>query len=413
MSRRGSKARALAILLMATIAVVALPYVGALWRYGGKLPPGYGEFPPVSPPAPVPGFDLGYFLAFAAVAAAIAAVILVPSLFGFEAVPAPLARPRGPFPFWFWWGGALTVLFWGLMWFGSPPLARFTFVPLWFSFTFFLDGWVYARLGRSIVSRRHNELLILAVVSIVGWYMFEYLNFFVLEDWIYPYTAQLLTPFGVVVWVSLSFATVWPAVFEWYMLLASFPALLVRWSRGPAWLITRPTAAVIGGIGIALSVAVSFQPYLLFWAIWAAPALLLLAGLKLAGFWTPFDPGGRGDWSRILMMALGTFLNGLVWEFWNYGSDQFHRVAGQVVHTNPNFWVYRIPYVDVVHVFSEMPLLGYFGYFGFGVICWLFWLALAHVAGLDPDFATGDVHEGLGFEPQRQEGTGLEVPMPS
>ena len=31
---------------------------------------------------------------------------------------------------------------------------------------------------------------------------------------------------------------------------------------------------------------------------------------------------------------------------------------------------YNIPYVDVIHIFSEMPLLGYFGYIPFGVLVW-------------------------------------------
>jgi hypothetical protein len=38
--------------------------------------------------------------------------------------------------------------------------------------------------------------------------------------------------------------------------------------------------------------------------------------------------------------------------------------------TNPNYWRYDIPYVNVIHIFSEMPLLGYFGYIPFGVLVW-------------------------------------------
>jgi hypothetical protein len=38
--------------------------------------------------------------------------------------------------------------------------------------------------------------------------------------------------------------------------------------------------------------------------------------------------------------------------------------------TNPNYWQYNIPYVNVIHIFSEMPLLGYFGYIPFGVLVW-------------------------------------------
>jgi hypothetical protein len=41
--------------------------------------------------------------------------------------------------------------------------------------------------------------------------------------------------------------------------------------------------------------------------------------------------------------------------------------------------------VNVIHLFSEMPLLGYFGYLPFGMLCWVWWLVCVHLFDLKPD----------------------------
>ena len=57
-----------------------------------------------------------------------------------------------------------------------------------------------------------------------------------------------------------------------------------------------------------------------------------------------------GDWRPIVSLSLGCLVCGLFWEMWNY-------------YSYPK-WVYRVPFVGVLHVF-EMPLLGYGGYVPF------------------------------------------------
>lgn len=78
---------------------------------------------------------------------------------------------------------------------------------------------------------------------------------------------------------------------------------------------------------------------------------------------------------------MASLINGLFWEFWNHGSNYFVQ---QPV-TNPNFWVYNIPYVDVIHLFSEMPLLGYFGYIPFGVLVWQVFIWSGKLFGFNTD----------------------------
>ncbi|WP_437665287.1 hypothetical protein [Sorangium sp. So ce1182] len=41
----------------------------------------------------------------------------------------------------------------------------------------------------------------------------------------------------------------------------------------------------------------------------------------------------------------------------------------------------------------EMPLLGYFGYLPFGILCWVWWIHHAHLCGVDPAI---DVVAGAG-----------------
>jgi hypothetical protein len=60
--------------------------------------------------------------------------------------------------------------------------------------------------------------------------------------------------------------------------------------------------------------------------------------------------------------------------------------------TNPNYWVYDIPYVNVIHIFSEMPLLGYMGYMPFGVLALVMWIWAGNVFGFDTKIVDTDQH---------------------
>ena len=366
-----------------------LPLAGGWLKWDG-LPPMYGEFPAQAVLPPPPAFNFWYYVAGVATVAVMVAFLLFPRLFGFK---APAETPRvqwGPLPGWFWPAVVVMVASWLLMWFAPPLAARFTFVPLWWGLIYALDGLVYALAGgRSLVSVRKHEMLILALVSVVGWFLYEYWNYFVLSNWYYPY-AHLLTPFGNIVWFSLSYTTVWPVCFEMFMLLMALPAFRLRWADGPKVAVPTAVVAAFLVVGLALQFLIGVFPYELFWGLWIGSLLIFGCALVLAGCWTPFTPAAQGDWSRFVLMALGTFFVGFVWEFWNYGSQAWRDAP-----VNPNYWIYDVPYFNVHHLpFSEMPALGYFGYLAFGMIVWVYWLMIAHLLDLDPDFAHDDVLGG-------------------
>lgn len=352
-----------------------------------------------------PGFSLPYFVGAALAALVIVAFLVAPRLFGFRKIARPFAwaPKRGRLPFWFWIGLVVNLASWAMMWFSQAPVVKYLFTPLWWGFIAVIDGIVYKRTGgASIFSRLPRQLLALIVMSVVGWFLFEWLNYFVLENWVYPNSPSIFTQREALFWFTLTYTCVWPAIFEWYTLLRTFPTLEARWAHGPRLSTSTPMLLFAMLAGAAMGVLVGLLPYLLFFTVWLGCLFILPAAMGLLGLWTPFKPIERGNWSPLTLIALSSLANGVFWEFWNHGSNVF--LPGR----NPNFWRYDIPYVDVIHLFSEMPLLGYCGYLPFGVQCWVWWLVAAHVVNLNPDFDP----EGVGL-PGAQYHKGLTLDSPS
>jgi hypothetical protein len=319
------------------------------------------------------------------VALLILALYLFPALFKFKKYvgePEP-ARKTVSFPSWFIPSIIILGLSWFFMW-GRfqivQPIDHFTFVPLWWSFIFLLDSIVYKRTGGiSLIASRSNTMKIMAVTSAFSWFVFEYLNFFVLENWYYP-NNHVFTNFGNIAWQLMSYTTVLPVIFEFYWLLRTFPRLRDRYRSGPVIGFSRPVMYVFMVLGLALMLLMGRFPFPLFWVLWVSLIPALVPAMSLKGMWTPFTPIARkGDWSPVLLIALATVTTGFFWEFWNFGSEWFHND----LPTNPNYWKYSVPYVDKFHIFSEMPILGYFGYMFFGNVCWVLWVTMGYLVGFN------------------------------
>ncbi|NGM81372.1 small-conductance mechanosensitive channel [Paenibacillus sp. 7124] len=375
------------ILIVTFSLIFILPYIGSVVRWNG-LPPGYGDFPAQLAEAD-PGFNAVYFTLASLVALFIALFLIFPRLFGFKKNPGgqdpSLPDKKTPFPVWFWWSLPVLGISWYFMWARVHFFIAFeyyTFVPLWWAFILILDGIVYKRNnGNSIVSRKPKVMQLLAVVSCFSWFAFEFLNFFVVENWYYP-NNEVFTNFGNVFWFSLSYTTVLPAIFEWYLLLKTFKGFRDRYRFGPKFSVSTKFLLLYFILGLGLAFGMGYYPYVLFWVLWVALVPLLSAAMALTGYWTPFTPIKNGDWSSVILIALATLFNGFFWEFWNFGSEWFH----DSLPTNPNYWKYSVPYLDKIHIFSEMPILGYFGYLFFGVNCWIIWLIAAYIFNFDADF---------------------------
>lgn len=366
--------------------IFILPLLGSRFRWNG-FPPGYGEFPAQQVEGD-PGFSMVYFVFAVIVALLITLVLVFPGLFGFKKQASKEGtdpKIKTSFPIWFWWALPVLGLSWFLMWARIKlfiSIEHYTFVPLWWSFILILDGIVYKRNnGGSIISKKPHVMQLLAVVSCFSWFAFEYLNFFVVENWYYP-NNDIFSNFGNVFWFSLSYTTVLPAIFEWYMLLGTISLFRNRYRYGPKLSVSRTFLIIYYVLGLILAFGMGYYPYLLFWVLWVALVPLLSAAMALTGYWTPFTPIKDGDWSKVVLIGLATLFNGFFWEFWNFGSEWFH----ESMPTNPNYWKYSVPFLDKIHLFSEMPVLGYFGYLFFGVNCWIIWLIAAYVFNFDADF---------------------------
>jgi len=383
-------------LFFSLVLIIILPRIGSFIRWGG-LPPGYGEFPTrLQQEVPEPGFSWIYFTLIAAVVVLTLVFILFPRLFGFKGADNDESSPesqqndinkKSNFAPWFWPAAVIMLISWVLMW-GKfeflRPVEHYVFITLWWGFIIMLDGWVYKRNGGvSIISSKLQTMIVLTVVSAASWFIFEYLNYFVLENWYYPAPeSKIFTLFGNIVWYTLSYTVVFTAIFEWYSLLNTFKFLTKRYSNGPRITFPKPLLVVAFLLGILITFGMGLFPFLLFWGLWIGPLLLLSGAIMLTGYWTPYTPIKKGNWNPVILIALAALFTGFFWEFWNYGSIWFHPN----IHANPNFWKYSIPYVNKIHIFSELPLLGFFGYLFFGIACWVFWLIIAHLFNFSPYF---------------------------
>lgn len=369
-------------LIFPVLLALILPLIASWFAYPEThLPPDFGVFPPQYV-ADAPGFNLTVFCVIALAELAVLTLYFAPVLFGFKKVPPAPRVNTVALPIWFWIGLVVTLFFWWLMWsrvtiFGD--LVYYAFTPMWWGFIFALDGLVYRYSnGQSLFASKPKTFLITAIVSLVGWYLFEYFNYFALGNWYYPNsTMPELSHQTMVLIFLLAYTTVWPAIFQWYTLLNTCPRLVSRFANGPKLSLNGNLLIVAGLVLLTLMV---FWPYPLFWVLWIGPLLVFSGILIRANIWTPFTAMAEGNWSPALLMAVSAMLNGFFWEFWNYGSA--HPV--QPV-TNPNYWVYDIPYTNVIHIFSEMPLLGYMGYMPFGILAWVIFIWAGKVFGFNSD----------------------------
>ena len=370
-------------LLWPVLLTLLIPLIVAWFIYPSHLPPKFGVFPPQFV-ANAPGFSLPYFLVMLAGVIYIGGLILMPKYFGFKGAPVePRPTSTKSLPWWFWVGGAVMGFFWWLMWTRVTPfgdLVHWAFTPLWWGFIFFLDGIVYQRNnGASLFSKKPLTLLIAAGVSILGWLYFEYYDYFVLGNWYYP-NADKVGWSSTVITIEflITYSTVTPVLFQWFNLLHTFPKMKARYQNGPKMALNGNHMIFIGSVLIA---AMVYWPYELFWAVWIGPYAVMTGILMRLNIWNPFTDIAKGNWTAGVLIGVSSLLNGLFWEMWNYGSN----VNAALPVTNPNYWIYDIPYVNVIHIFSEMPLLGYFGYIPFGVLVWQVFIWSGKFAGFDSD----------------------------
>lgn len=334
--------------------LVALPLFGA---WAGGLPVSrFLEFPPLTRHVQHPGFSLPLFLGLLIVtcAAVLPFVLRCILVSGRPSGPRPDAQR---FPAWGWAGVVFLAASWILAWTRFPWFAafqRFTFTPLWFGYVIVVNALSKRRTGHCMLTDRPWYTFRLFVVSAAFWWFFEYLNRFV-QNWYYVEIGQL-TPLEYLVFATLPFSTVLPAVLGTYEFLDSFPRLTSGLTGFLPLRLSRPRlAGILTLIAFCLGLAcLSLLPEYLFPMLWVSP-LFIIIGLRAAtGRQTILSRLSNGDWRELCLLALSALVCGFFWEMWN-----FQSLAR---------WEYSVPFVHAFKVF-EMPILGYAGYLPFGLEC--------------------------------------------
>src|SRR6266850_3445499 len=249
------------------------------------------------------------------------------------------------------YGGIAIILGAEALLFAGNQFVGHWFTPIvWTGYILFIDALVYKFKGRSPLMSDRLEFLIVAIVSIAGWWLFEFYNaprFWNsnLELWWHYHNLEpnlLLRRVG----YDWAFATIFPALFETAELFQS--TILAR--RGPTVSIrfSKPVLysfIVFGVAGALLPLVVIsswFAPL-----VWLSFIFLLDPINHLRGQPSIAGDLAAGRWARLLSLLAGGAVCGLLWEFWNYWAL--------------SKWTYTVPYFGNVKLF-EMPLPGYLGF---------------------------------------------------
>lgn len=249
--------------------------------------------------------------------------------------------------------------------FGGNQLVGHWFTPIiWTGYILFIDALVYKLKGRSLLMSDRLEFLLIAVISIACWWLFEFYNaprFWnsSLELWWHYHNLEpnlFLRRAG----YDWAFATIFPAMFETAELLTV--VLFKERSRSLTFKFPKPVLLLMILLG-----AIGALAPLIFPSEWSAPIvwLSLIFLLDPVNAWRgqPSITGdlSRGDWRRMLSLLAGGLVCGFLWEFWNFWAL--------------SKWTYTVPYFGNIKIF-EMPVLGYLGFPPFAVECWVMYIFL-------------------------------------
>jgi hypothetical protein len=248
-----------------------------------------------------------------------------------------------------------------------------------------LDGIVYKRTGgQSLVRNAPTELFAMGVLSISGWMIFEYFNFFIDENWFYPYAGNIPEEDTFLLYALVGSSAFIPMAFEWYHLLRTIPFFNRKYRRGPRTEWPPLVKVLLCLLSFCALFFLSENSEALFYAIWLAPLIILITTMGWLKMWTPFTPiKEKGDWTVLVVFSLTWLLQGIFIESWNALSYRDESFVGT---SNPGYWDYKLPYVHFVEVFN-MPALGYLGYVPFSIYCCIWFFAVSHLMKIETKFS--------------------------
>lgn len=241
---------------------------------------------------------------------------------------------------------------------GDRVVGRWFTPIVWTGYILFIDALVYRVKGQSLLVTNRTEFLIIAVTSIVSWWLFEFYNaprFWQsdLELWWHYHNLEP-NPFLRRVGYDWAFATICPAMFETAELFSA--VLFNKNTPARSAKLSNKTLSLIiasGCVSAALPL-IAISPWLVP-LVWLGLIAMVDPINRLRGQPSITGDIQRGHYRRLFALLASGGLCGVLWEFWNYWAL--------------TKWTYTVPYLPDVKIF-EMPVLGYLGFPFFAVESW-------------------------------------------
>ena len=247
--------------------------------------------------------------------------------------------------------------------FKGNQLVGHWFTPIvWTGYILLIDALVHKLKGRSLLVNDRLEFLVVAIISIASWWLFEFYNaprFWNsnLELWWHYHNLEpnlWLRRIG----YDWAFATITPALLETADLFRATifklerKALPIKLSKTLLFLLI-----LIGAAGVVIPLV--WPNEWLAPVIWLSFIILIDPINAFRGSESIVGDLARGDRRRLLSLLASGFVCGFLWEFWNYWAL--------------SKWTYTVPYFGNVKIF-EMPVLGFLGFPPFAVECWVIYI---------------------------------------
>lgn len=265
-------------------------------------------------------------------------------------------------------GIVITIVSWIIAWGKLTFLSEHTFFPLWLGYIFTINGLSEILFAKSLLLKLKNKSILLFLISIPFWWLFELFNFFT-QNWQYI----LPRPVGILEYTiraSLNFSTVIPAVLSTTYLFHNIITKVVK---------IKPKKLKIQEFHLSFLFILGFLslfliyrfPKVSFPLLWITLLFILEPINYRLGFHSLLRKTSQ-DFTLPISIGFATLFTGFFWEMWNF-------------YSIPK-WIYSIPYLEIYKIF-EMPIFGYLGYPLFGLEVYsfsVFCIGMLHKLGFSP-----------------------------
>jgi len=251
---------------------------------------------------------------------------------------------------------ALVVLFAAeILLFTKWSVARDYFYLLaWWPYIVIADGLHFKLRGWSLLESRFRAFLALLPWSVTVWLIFELINLR-LGNW--HYIGIVSHP--IIRWTcyTLSFATVFPAIFVTYLLIRATG--IFKGVTAPKFEVTATVENLMIFMGVSSLVLPLMWPRYFYPLIWGSFVLILDPFNKRSGAPSLLGDLSQGKPQKALQLMLSGLICGLLWEFWNFWAG--------------SKWIYTIPFIEGPKLF-EMVLPGFLGFPPFALECYVIYV---------------------------------------